>query len=632
IQTTTIFLNTVERRTWDFAKKSHILSFDEGNGTYTIKVKAEDAAGNIEEKVLSVQVLTEELIFFSNLTDSFYTQSGNFYVTINVTNTGIGLRNINLYIDNMKIYSDNFSETIQNESLTNYQIEILNSEYNALNGPHNIILTFVDRNYNEFSQQREFFIDNQKPEIFGTITFGSQILSVATPIQIFLNIDPAKNNYTIRATAIDNLRVKSMILRIEGEDFTQEYIMIANTSSETIVDFYLDLNVINFETGDYQLNFITTDYAGNINSEVFNVTISSQTVLPWILQENNLLYVSAGSALTLVLIGFISFVLRKRLVNRGWQDAISAVAYVFNGIPCVYVQSDPNLMGDEMLFGGAMTGVKGVIEEITGEISEKMDIHSVEVGSKIVLICPGEHGDGILMVSDVKPIHKEKLQGFVDEFERTYHDILTDEEILIQDETFRGASIIIGTHFGVRTLMDVDSCSPSLEEDVTFETIKEEDITYPEEEIEEYQPEQEFMEESTKEPEKTAYEYPEKEQEIEIEEPESLEEIVNQLPKEEKNTFLSLLELTPMAITALLEYNLETAEESNTEIISKLETLLQSEKLSRRLSIVLQNILKVSQEIAKGIDAGRKDNQTILQEAAENASKIWLTSIGEDIQ
>ncbi|NPE09022.1 MAG: hypothetical protein GNW80_12130, partial [Asgard group archaeon] len=363
--------------------------------------------------------------------------------------------------------------------------------------------------------------------------------------------------------------------------------------------------------------------------------------VPWILQGNNIIYVSAGSALVILLVILFSITIRKQVVNIGWKNEIVTVAYILNGLPCVYMMNKPEEVKGDMLFGGAMAGIRGVLEEITGEKS-KMKLQTVDIGEKKVLICPGNHGDAVLMLNSIKPIHKEKIIEFTKAFEYDYDHILKQEDLLITQDTFRGANILVQIHFGLTDSMElVDDC-----EDERFETVEltpeptdfyqqeqvtpDEPVDYLAQATEAYPPVDEKPITETQPPiEPVTDTRPPIDPLYEITEVESIEKLVKQFPRDKQKNFVQIIELTQNSLTALLDKRFKDANDFNTGILENLEALLTSEDIPKQMDIVLKTIFTITQQIYAGIEAGKINDDDSYRAASEIASELWLKEITE---
>jgi len=391
------------------------------------------------------------------------------------------------------------------------------------------------------------------------------------------------------------------------------------------------LNLTDLPFDLYSISVVVSDYAGNEHSQIFNINLMSQTAVPWILQGNNIIYVSAGGALLILLVILFSITIRKQVVNIGWKNEIITVAYILNGLPCVYMMNKPEEVKGDMLFGGAMAGIRGVLQEITGEKS-KMKLQTVDIGEKKVLICPGNHGDAVLMLNKIVPIHKEKIIEFTKAFEYDYDHILKQEDLLITQDTFRGANILVQIHFGLSDSMElVDDC-----EDERFETLElspEPTDIYQQEQVTPEEP-ADYLAQATEayptvEEEPVAETQPSIEPLYEITEVESIEKLVKQFPRDKQKNFVQIIELTQNSLTALLEKRFKDANEFNTGILENLEALLTSKDIPRQMDIVLKTIFTITQQIYAGIEAGKINDENSYRAASEIASELWLKEITE---
>ena len=184
---------------------------------------------------------------------------------------------------------------------------------------------------------------------------------------------------------------------------------------------------------------------------------------------------SAGGVLLIIILSAIlSVTTRKRRMNKGWEDAIEAVAYVTKtGLTLAYIPYSPDLFEDEQLFGGALTGIVSILGEITGETELEKKAHVMEYGDKRLIICSGYFGNAILLVNDVKPILRELLVQFLDDFEVTYKFSLAQE--LVDLNEFASAPLLAESIFGFRKNI-VEQVQP-----LEFDSIDRQDYVEPEE-------------------------------------------------------------------------------------------------------------------------------------------------------
>ena len=603
-------------------------------GNITITVEVYDFAENMNSSQIVLQLQLLLPTYDIDLPLPFYTRNGTFSFDLNILEAYSGVKEVTILIDGSEIYSRVYSP-IRNTSFVE-PFTISNSQYSDTTGNHTLGIVVYDVFSREARQSIIFTVDKEGPLIVGTTTIGNTALdsSSTSAVEIEIDRENGPENYTLSASITDNIGIYRVTVSIIKDDSIETYTMIPDASAtKTEGRYSIALNLTSMELGTYAIRINVEDFAGNSYNETYNIRLVEQTVLPWILQGNNLIYVSAGGATALVLIVVLSITLPKTFANMGWKREIVVIAYILNGLPCVYMVNKPEMVKDELLFGGAMTGIRGVLEEITGEKS-KLEIQSVEVGQKKVLICPGNFGDAVLMVNKVKPIYKSKLIKFTQNFETYYGDLLRDDPLLTPD-TFRGASILVESHFGIVEQMQlIDECDFEELELTPTKPIAEIETVEPafiqEQPIDEYQqPVTDPLIESVDQiidttPTAQPVEPAVKPQKV------SIEEVVNQLKPVNQSIFLEIIQLTQNALTNLLEKNIEEASTNNTQILERLEILLKSQTLPDISHGVLRALMTLSQDIYSAIEAGKAGNDEQYKIAVEKASAYWLKEIGDN--
>ncbi len=609
--------------TWSPSKNSQYLIFDGLAGNITVTIEAFDFADNDEASsiILQVYVLLPE--YSIDLPENYYSATGTFSFNLTVSEVGLGIAEIIILIDGTELLHIVSHDDLELSPFT-LVIDIDSTYYNDLTGNHQLTVALVDAQNREVSDSYTFVIDKEAPSFVGISTIGDNALDATSTDYHRIEIDQAngQTNITMSTRVNDNLGIVSVTLRIQGSDFDQVYLLNVEEIGAQSTVYGITLNISDFGLGQYTFTLTVTDYAGNSVNQIYNIALVKATTVPWILQGNNLIYVSAGSALTLVLIVVFAVTLRKTTVNLGWKREIVIVAYVLNGLPCVYMVNNPEMIQDEMLFGGAMTGIRGVLEEIIGEKS-KMEIQSVELGQKRVLICPGNFGDSVLMVNKIKPIHKSRLIEFTKNFESHYQEVLIDDPLLTPD-TFRGASILVESHFGISDKMQlVDDCE--------FEEITLDESPKAYEPVETYshlevQPTTEYQEQPKEE-------IIEHQQEPVVDttptETLTIEEMLAKMPPQNQKIFIETIQLTQYAITSLLEKEFKNTAIMTNSILEKLETLLSSTDMPKASEAVLVTLISITQEIFSTLEIGKSGDEQAFNVAAEKVSMIWLKNIGE---
>ncbi|MHA1532593.1 MAG: hypothetical protein ACTSR6_11410, partial [Candidatus Heimdallarchaeota archaeon] len=633
-------LDGEEITSWDYFQSSQYLHLAPMYGYQTITIDVIDMANNFANDTIYIQVLLILPEFSIDLPLPFYHQNGTFQFDISITNARTGVKSVFVYIDGSRSFPFDYTSNIQLNPFV-IPINVTDSDYSQDPGDHSLNIIIVDIYDRDNTLARTFYIDGSDPEIFGVI-INNQLLSDGSSGRIDVELSSDTTNITIEATVSDNSRINTVTVYITSDTLDEAYLLTpANDSTPLFGVYSITLNLTDLPFALYSVRVVVSDYAGNEHSETFNIDLKTQTAIPWILQGNNIIYVSAGSALVILLVILFSVVVRKQVVNIGWKNEIITVAYILNGLPCVYMMNKPEEVKGDMLFGGAMAGIRGVLEEITGEKS-KMKLQTVDIGEKKVLICPGNHGDAVLMLNSIKPIHKEKLIEFTQAFEYDYDHILKQEDLLITQDTFRGANILVQIHFGLTDSMElIDDC-----EDERFETIEltpqstdfyqqeqvtqEEPVDYLAQATEDYPAvDEKPITETQPIVEPVAETQPAIDPLYEITEIESIEKLVKQFPIDKQKNFVQIVELTQNSLTALLDKRFKAANEFNTGILENLETLLTSEDIPRQMDIVLKTIFTITQQIYAGIEAGKINDEESYRSATEIASELWLKEITE---
>ncbi|HUU77945.1 MAG TPA: VCBS repeat-containing protein [candidate division Zixibacteria bacterium] len=613
---------------WNETKDYQYFEFDETTSLVTISIEIFDLANNQGNTNVTLIIALVYSNFSIDLVMPFYTKTGSLNFNLTVIEAGSGIKKISIYIDNSEVLTQDYQLNIQYNPFTT-EISILNTDYQDDTGSHSLIIVLYDYYCRESRQDYSFVVDKIAPAIVGTTTLGSTALdhNSNTPAEFTIDQENGSENYTLSASISDNIGIKNVTVTIISDGNIEIHIMTPDAlGTLTSGRYSVDLELSEMELGDYSLRIEVTDFAGNTYNLSYEITLRETEVLPWILRGNNLIYVSAGGASALVLIVVMSIVMPRTVANIGWKREIVVIAYILNGIPCVYMVNKPEMVKDELLFGGAMTGIRAVLQEITGE-KAKLEIQSVEVGQKKVLICPGIYGDTVLMVNNVKPIYKNKLIKFTENFETYYGDLLKDNPIITPD-TFRGASILVESHFGIVEQMQlVDECEFEELDLSTPAPVQEQYPTQPiyteQQPAEVYQePIQDSLVESVSE-----FTAP-----VEIKEPPKvrIEEVVNELSTINQSIFLEIIQLSQNAITNLLEKNIVAASLNNAQILELLEVLLKSQTLPDITHGVMRALLNITQDLHAAIEAGKSNDDIAYKKAVEKVSASWLKEIGDN--
>ncbi|MBN1328303.1 MAG: hypothetical protein JXA54_02405 [Candidatus Heimdallarchaeota archaeon] len=607
-------------------KSQQYIVLDDTLGTVTITVEIWDKASNTAKSIVNLQVFLLSPEFTINLQDPFYINTASHQFDLSVTNPRSGVKCIYLYLDSSKKETFDYSSDIQTSP---FVLPITITIIPLIQGLHTLTIKVIDINDREITQSRAFYVDTLLPGIVGLSVHDISVSESSNgPIEI--PVLKTVTNITISVIVSDNRGIETVKVWIMSNTLNNSYIMTPSAGSTPTLGVYsLQINLTNLPYDDYIIKIQVSDLAGNVIIGTYSIELVRQNVLPPFLQGTNLIFFSVGIVTFFIFIILFSVVIRKRVVNLGWKNEIVTVAYILNGIPCVYMINKPQSVKGDLLFGGAMTGIRGVLEEITGEKS-KLKLQSVDVGEKKLLICPGKYGDSVLMLNRVKPIHKEKIIDFTIAFEKDYNHLLSSEDLIITNETFSGASILVQEHFGLSDNMElIDECDfeeISLGDEPPVDYSYQTDYQQTQEESADYyqreQPKQQVYPYEPVEPEGKIVEEP-------IKEVESIEKLINELSAEKQSVFLDLIQSTRTGINAILEREFEETKKANAEILEKLEDLLTDETIPPLLNLVLQSIFTISQELIIAIEKGTKGDDKGFRVAAEKASEIWLNEIGE---
>ncbi|HUU77741.1 MAG TPA: Ig-like domain-containing protein [candidate division Zixibacteria bacterium] len=464
-----LWINNTFINSWGASTSSQnidVSTFDDG--IYNITLVAYDNAGNVKIKTIFLYIYPAPPEFSINMAESIITNDPNFEMEIFVYDPRIGVQEIYVLADNsLEIAHFDYGVNYRDYSFTE-AVSILEEDFIGTNDDHNLTISVYDIEGRVRVSHIFITIDKIDPSIFGNPIIDDKLLgSNGNSITIYEN-ESNIHNFTISSR--DVYGVGGIQLNIYNVNQSFSYTMTLNTE-QSIGELYVYDATINFEdytAGIYTIQFVITDIAGNSLSQTYLLSVTmevvetppdeppeenpEETVTPnWFMDNLFTIIIPAGSGLLLIIILSIvvSAVVKKRSPNRGWEDVIDAVAYVTKtGLTTCYVPYSLDMFEDEQLFGGAMTGVVGILGEITGETNVEMKVHVMEFGGKRLMICPGLFGNSILLVTDAKPILKELLQKFTLEFELTYKHNLSSELVNLND--FDAVTILVETYFGVR--------------------------------------------------------------------------------------------------------------------------------------------------------------------------------------
>lgn len=465
------------------------------DGIYNITIQAFDIAGNNISKTVFVSIFPVPPEFTIDIPLTILTNNPDFVMTVTVFDPRQGIKEIAVLVDGTNVvFYESYNESILIPTV--WPIPLVEDDFVVPIDNHNISITVSDEYSRGSNVLVNIIIDQSSPTLFSSPILGDRILgSNGNSIEMSHNETDILN---FRLSANDTYGISDVQLLVFNENHSFSYTMDLNLG-QSIGDVYVFDKLVNFDSytaGNYTIQFIITDNAGNTLSQLYSLSVSiPQPVDPngpdnpsnpnWFLENlYTIIIPSAGGVLFLILFStFLSLATRKRRQNRGWKEALEAVAFVTKtGLTLAYVPYCKDLFEDEQLFGGALTGVVGILGEITGETEVQMQVHVLEFGDKRLLVCSGYFGNAILLVNDVKPILNDLIKKFLMEFELTYKIQLAQE--LIDLNEFSAVPLMVESIFGFREQFLRDTLEQYKEEHLTFEQqpVYEEQPQYPQDE------------------------------------------------------------------------------------------------------------------------------------------------------
>jgi len=574
-------------------KNYYYLLLDPQDGYYSITVEAFDKANNIAKYSIIILVYIALPEFSTNIPTTFYTKTGVFQFNLSITNPQSGIKNLIIQLDDIDLLKENYESSIRHDAFM-ISIAINDTTYQTLVGTHALGVSITDFYSRELLEIFTINVDQTRPEILDSISFGSQILSDVPLKFIYGN----KQNFTITLTVTDNFAVDKVYLTILGSETNITHEMLHIDENLEVAQFSITINISNLLVGNYQLIFTSYDMAGNSFQLSHNITIIQEEIIPWFLRGNNAIYFSFGMILLAALISISIVLVRIPILNKNWQEEMIAVIYIKKtGLTCTYVPYIPLLIQEEQLIGGAMIAVQGVLEEITGA-EERQTLETMELGNKSLIIILGEFGLSVSIVSKIKPIHKTKLKAFSKEFETKYNDAL--RTVYVDSNSFEGSVKIVEKYFGT-----LDNGARIAQLGIAEQLV---DIKNEKESKQQFN----IIEQNLVEKKETP-----------------IEKLLKSISKEAKRSLIKVIRNAPDIIIALTEEEFDSAEELINSVTQDLEFLLKIERTNKELNILINTILNFTKEAYFGVDSARKGNLRMLELAIEKISELWFDEIAE---
>ncbi len=463
ISSYTLWVNDTLIGSWDktiTVREINVESYSDG--VYMIILEGRDFAGNGFNSIIYINLFSSDPEFTLNIPISLLTNDPSFPFIISITNPSSGIQEVSVLADNSEIvYYINYNESYQ---VNHFDIAINVEEMNFVSptNEHNLTITIYDRGGRSATTIVNVIVDKENPNIIDPIIDSTLLGPYGFTIEISENRTDT-HNFTLKTT--DSSGIQQANLLIFNENYSFSYMMTLDTEfvSSTLFKFDASVNFDDYIAVVYSIQISITDNAGNTHSQTYQLQIileeqqiistpptSPGEVNQWL--KDNLFTIvipsAAGLLLMLILAIIISVAIRKRGVNHGWRDVVKAVAYVTKtGLTVAYVRYTEDIYTDEQLFGGALTGIVGILGEITGEEEVTMKVQTMEYGGKRLLVCSGIFGNAILLASETKPILKELLKKFILEFELTYKFNLAQDMLDLND--YEAAPLMVESYFGV---------------------------------------------------------------------------------------------------------------------------------------------------------------------------------------
>lgn len=578
---------------------SSIINVEGLNGIYELTIFGYDIAGNVGNISINIEISLYAPIFTTSLELIEYRNSGDFQFELSIDDPSLGVRNIVIFADNTnEIYLEDFGIDY---IITPIDRIIVVEEIDFLSGSgsHNLSISVFDKVNREQRLVIEIILDKEIPLLFQQPIFDSIVLG-STILKIELSEELGLNNHSLSVFVRDNYGISGVNVTLSGDNYNQTFQM--NYKEErsliTLGEFDYTFNLDDFETGDYQITLTLMDIAGNLNYISYNLQLMEiYADIP-----NNLGLIIALIAATVILLSAILIVaLSKPIKNIGWQDEIVNISYILrSGLTVLYIPYSKEMETDEQLFGGAMSGIRGILEELIGG-QTKYTVENVEFGNKNLLIYTSTYGDSVLVVKKIKPVHSKKLEHFANEFEFIYREAVSDHT-QVNISRFKGAIDVVEKYFGTLDISKgiISQITKPIrrKEKRIAKAMKDISVT-----------EKEMLIKSLH-------------HKLSLDNA-SLEHISQQTKVHIGDAII----LAEKALTSLISYECDQAEKYAKTALKSLELARQSGENLAIFHNVLNAIPKIVEEVFAGSKCGDENDTEGLYHAIENISKFYLEYI-----
>jgi hypothetical protein len=567
------------------------------NGEYNLFIYAYDQAGNIANISMIIEVSLSAPQYLTTLEERNYYQNGNFQFNLTLTNTYLGVKIIQVIADNINtVYLEDFGT---NYLTTNEQREISVQDSDFTDSTiHNLTVSVFDRISRETRTTSEIIFDSTLPTFLQAPTFDGNLLGTTNKINFAK--DPINNFHNLSIFIQDETGIRSAQVRIIGKNYDRIFEMTLNRSIVSLYEFDIQLDFNELALGDYDLIFTFEDLAGNINSRSYSFTLiePNSPIRP---NRTLIILISLAAVIILGFIGAIAF--RKNIMNIGWKHEIVVVSYVLkSGLTVFFMPYTPQLVTDEQLFGGAMSGIRGILEEIIGK-KKKNEVETVEFGERHLLIYTGDYGDAVLTVSDIKPIHSKRLREFAIEFEKRFRSQIKNDTH-IDMSNYDGVIDLVEEYFGPRDLSE--GIAFKISNLIKNRLIRKKGYDEKSTELEQ---DKEMMLSKLQE---NIF---------------SNEGSASKLSQQTKIHIGDAVVFVEKALTSLMEYNYKKADVEANASLNSLELARKSGEPIELLGPIVEAIPVIVEQILNGIESGKAKDERGYKRAIENASQIFLEQI-----
>ncbi|NHJ05155.1 MAG: hypothetical protein EAX90_10040, partial [Candidatus Heimdallarchaeota archaeon] len=584
---------------------SHVLDVTGLEGQYDLTIMAYDVAGN---KIIQIIPITISLVapgFITTLDSVIITNNPEIQFTLTINEPRLGVKSILIMLDEtVEIFYENYEPTY---ITTEFSLLINITESNYVDGidEHNLSISILDKIDRESNEQYSIIIDLEKPTFWQAPIIDTFLL-VDEINEFILNNETSLNIHNVTVYILDGYGIENVYLTVTNENYTNILPMmrISGSHASQLFQYYVELNFNDMGAGEFSLIFNFEDIAGNSNIETYQIKLiaSSQEPIPSPTPStqndpnNDFLYIIIAISVVVIASFIIVISLRRPISNLRWQNELVVFAYILkSGLTTIFIPYSYEIVTDEQLFGGAMSGIRGILEEIIGNKS-KDEVESVEFGNKHLLIYSGKYGDNVLLVNKIKPIHSKLLKQFAEEFEEKYSNVLIDDtHVSMRD--YVGASDIVEKYFG--PVEDAESLSFKLSKIQRDKTKLEFDSSYKKETMV-----NSFYQEIS-----------------------SKYDSFDELSPETKVLIGDAIILAEQSVTDLISSEFKDAEKKAKTALKSLQIARERKEPLQKFNDIFSSLPSIIDEVIKGANCGKNNDIECVNRAIEIASQLFLERI-----